>query len=48
MRRFWHWIEHSLGLNAGYVESFWLNDELWVGFRCAKCGEINGAHRTRL
>lgn len=46
MTRALHRIRHIFGWNAGRVESFWLDDDLWIGFRCNVCDEINGAHKT--
>ncbi len=42
-----HWLAHLLGLNTGTVETFWLNGEIWVGFRCSRCGEINHASKAK-
>ena len=30
------------------VESFWIGEDLWVGFKCSGCGEINGAQKSVL
>ena len=49
MRKFIHWIEHLLGLQAGHVETWFENgdlDNLMVGFRCAHCGELSNVHKS--
>lgn len=43
-----HKISHWLGWNYGTVESFYIGDDLWVGFKCSGCGEINNAQKTNL
>ena len=50
MRKLLHRLAHLFGLNRGRVVSFWLEDGLWIGHRCAGCNQINGATRidTRL
>ena len=42
-----HWLAHLFGFNHGNVESFWVGDDLWIGFRCSGCNEINGAQIAR-
>lgn len=38
-----HKISHLLGWYTGTVESFYIGDILWTGFKCGTCGEINHA-----
>jgi hypothetical protein len=40
-----HRIAHRLGWNMGYVVSA-LDDRgtVWIGFKCARCGRIEGIH----
>lgn len=38
-----HRIAHLLGWNLGRVKSFYIEDKLWVGFRCNTCGSIDHA-----
>jgi hypothetical protein len=33
-----HAVAHILGVNQGYVESYWINDRLWMIHVC-KCGK---------
>lgn len=40
---FIHRIAHALGWYHGKVESFYIGDALYTGFKCGKCGEINHA-----
>jgi len=44
----WHRLQHLLGWNFGTVETFWIDGELWVGFRCSGCGRIDGAEKSRI
>lgn len=37
---------HLFGWNYGTVESWWIGDVLWTGFKCSECNEINSAHPT--
>ena len=32
-----HAIAHFLGLNQGYIESYWVNDRLWMFHNCLGC-----------
>lgn len=41
--KFLHKIAHLLGWNYGVVESFYIGDVLWTGFKCTVCGQINSA-----
>jgi hypothetical protein len=49
LRWFRHRLAHRLGSNFGRVVSA-TDDrgQVWRGFECALCGEINGAHVARL
>lgn len=38
-----HKISHWLGTYYGTVESFYIGEVLWTGFKCSICHEINGA-----
>jgi hypothetical protein len=44
MKSLIHRLIHRLHWQHGYVVSAWWNDELWIGFRCAECGQVTGAH----
>ena len=44
MKKLIHRIVHFLGLNKGQVESFSIGNANYVGFRCYKCQNIDGAH----
>lgn len=39
-----HKLAHAFGWYYGTVESFWIKDDIWTGFRCSKCDVIDGAH----
>jgi hypothetical protein len=41
-----HWLVHRLDLNQGYVETWWDEGRLMVGFKCDGCGRIQGAHES--
>lgn len=43
MKTLKHRIAHILGWYTGTVESFYIDDLLWTGFKCNTCGEINHA-----
>lgn len=43
MKNIKHKIAHVLGWYYGTVESFYIEDILWIGFKCNVCGEINHA-----
>ena len=45
MSDWWHLVKHIFGWNTGSVVTFWLDDELYVGFKCDECGEIDKAHK---
>lgn len=38
-----HKLAHLLGWNYCMVESFYIGNVLWTGFKCSVCGEINSA-----
>lgn len=40
MKKFRHKIAHLFGLNHGVVESFWIGDIWWIGFRCTTCSKL--------
>ena len=44
-----HALAHWLGWNTGRVYTWWDSDtgNLMVGFRCGKCGDIQGVHEAR-
>jgi hypothetical protein len=46
MKKMLHWLAHKFGSYKGTVESFYIGDVLYVGFKCSKCGEINLAHKS--
>lgn len=46
MEKILHKISHWLGWNHGTVESWHMGSELWTGFKCSTCHEINHAHCT--
>lgn len=41
-----HKIAHFFGWNTGTVESWFIGDVLWTGFKCNTCGQINHAHTS--
>lgn len=41
-----HKLAHLFGVYHGTVESFWINDVLWVGFKCSTCNEISSARMS--
>jgi len=44
LRDYRHRVAHQLRWQTGYVVSGWSGRALWIGFRCARCGEVTGAH----
>ena len=38
-----HKLAHLFGWNYGVVESFYIGNVLWTGFRCTGCNTINNA-----
>jgi len=48
--RILHFIAHLFKLNEGKVESWWepncVTGKLMIGFRCAGCGKLQGAHQS--
>lgn len=40
-----HRLAHLIGMNHGEVESVFIKGDVWVGFRCHFCNEIDGLHR---
>lgn len=38
-----HKVSHFFGWNGGTIESFTIEHEVWVGFKCSTCHEINHA-----
>lgn len=43
MKKILHRIIHSFGCYYGTIESFYIGDTLWIGFKCSTCHEINHA-----
>jgi hypothetical protein len=44
----WHMIQHWFGWNTGNVVSKIDDDRnIWIGFECAQCGKVSGAHISR-
>jgi hypothetical protein len=41
-----HWLAHILGLNHGKVYTWWDDKDLMIGFKCSKCGDISGVHKS--
>jgi hypothetical protein len=41
----YHRLVHLLKLRHGHVVSCWWNGWLWIGFQCAKCGEVTNITR---
>lgn len=39
-------MAHLFGWNTGTVESFYIGENLWTGFRCNVCQEINHAQES--
>ena len=38
-----HWLAHCFGLTTGTVVSKYdVDGNLWMGFKCSKCGAIQG------
>jgi hypothetical protein len=44
LRRLLHEFVHWLHWQRGYVVSAWSADALWIGFECADCKRVTGAH----
>jgi hypothetical protein len=42
----WHAIKHFFGWQRGEVVTEWWRGDLWVGFQCAECGAVTGAHKV--
>ena len=45
--RYLHVVAHLTDLYSGQVECWWQDNKLMVGFRCKKCGEMEGIHECR-
>lgn len=43
-----HWLAHALKLNYGTVYTWWDKEDLMVGFKCTKCGDISGVHKSHV
>lgn len=45
-----HWVAHLFGWNTGQVYSWWdaNTGKLMIGFRCDKCGDIQGVHESHV
>lgn len=41
-----HWLMHKMGWNKGHIETWWENGSLMIGFRCNKCGKLEGVTTT--
>lgn len=39
-----HRISHLFGWNRGEIITQWWRGEIWVGYRCNICGQVDGAH----
>lgn len=48
MRKLIHFFEHLFSCNSGQFVTFWIEKDLWVGFRCDDCDKINNASKTRI
>jgi hypothetical protein len=49
LRWFRHRLAHRLGSNFGrIVNATDDRGQVWIGFECALCGEVNGARVARL
>lgn len=46
MKRIIHRMAHKLGWYYGVVVSFHVKDDLYIGFKCSTCGEINLANES--
>jgi len=41
-----HWLAHLFCINTGTVYSWYDGDDLMIGFKCSKCGDISGVHKS--
>lgn len=41
-----HWLAHALRLNYVTVYTWWDKEDLMVGFKCTKCGDILSVHKS--
>lgn len=46
-RSFWHRLAHLTGMYTGDVVSWTMDRQVWIGFQCGTCGNIEGVHAPR-
>lgn len=46
MKRLLHWVAHKFGWNFGRVYTELRGNDVWIGFKCDGCGEIQGFHKA--